>query len=149
MSKPTITKQMLIDGNACAHQVELFERMFGDSVVVTVARAKEVAHLFNWEWAVRLLDDEAGSAYTRSTAAARADYTRDGADALAEYKRVADAARDEYKRVADAARAEYTRAMDAACADHTRAKAPARANYRRAMAPAWAEAFIDMHRRKR
>ena len=76
MSKPIITKQMLIDAHACSDQVYLFEKTFGDSVVVTVKRAEKVAHLFDWNWAGHLLD-----------APARAEY-RPLLTGFAEYKRV-------------------------------------------------------------
>jgi hypothetical protein len=76
MSKPIITKQMLIDADACRDQVDLFEKTFGDSVVVTVKRAEKVAHLFDWEWATRLLDRQARAEYKRATVAAWAEYWR-------------------------------------------------------------------------
>ena len=117
-SKPIITKQMLIDAKACPEQVELFEEIFGDSVVVTLKRAEKVAHLFDWEWAIRLLDATAQPEYMRATA-----------DAFAKYE-----------RAIVAARAELARTLD-------RAKEAARDEYRRVGAPAWATAFIDMHKR--
>ena len=43
MSKPIITKQMLIDADAFTEQVDLFEETFGDSVVVTLKRAEAAA----------------------------------------------------------------------------------------------------------
>jgi hypothetical protein len=70
MTKPIMTKQMLIDAGACSDQVDLFEETFGDSVVVTVKRAKKVAHLFDWEWATRLLDRQARAEYKRVKAPA-------------------------------------------------------------------------------
>jgi hypothetical protein len=76
MSKPIITKQMLIDADACPSQVDLFERTFGDSVVVTVKRAEKVAALFDWEWAAQLLDAQGQAEYERVEAAARAKYNR-------------------------------------------------------------------------
>jgi hypothetical protein len=77
MREPVITKQMLIDAHACSKQVDLFEKTFGDSVVVTVERAEKVAIMFDWDCAARLLD-----------ATARAEYWRVKATALAERKRV-------------------------------------------------------------
>jgi hypothetical protein len=76
MSKPIITKQMLIDADACPSQVDLFERTFGDSVVVTVKRAEKVAALFDWEWAAQLLDAQGQAEYNRVDAAALAEYNR-------------------------------------------------------------------------
>jgi hypothetical protein len=136
MSKPIMTKQMLIDADACSDQVDLFEKTFGDSVVVTIKRAEKVAHLFRWGWAIRLLD-----------AQGRAEYDRDRAPALAEFDRATAPARDEYHRVKAAASAELDRAIDDAFAEYSRATAPARAEYKRVIATAWATAFIDMHKR--
>ena len=76
MTKPIMTKQMLIDADACTDQVDLFERTFGDSVVVTVKRAEKVAALFQWEWASCLLDAAAQPEYSRVIAAAWAEYKR-------------------------------------------------------------------------
>ena len=125
MSKPIITKQMLIDADACSDQVDLFEKTFGDSVVVTIKRAEKVAALFQWRWATRLLD----------------------ATAQAEYDRVEAAAWSEYNRVTAPAWAEYHRAKAPALAEYNRVIEPASAEYRRVIASAWATAFIDMHKR--
>ncbi len=99
MTKPIITKQMLIDADACPRQVDLFEKTFGDSVVVTVKRAEKVAHLFQWEWAIILLDAQGQAEYDRATAPAWAEYKRVTAPAWAEYKRVTAPALAEYERV--------------------------------------------------
>jgi hypothetical protein len=88
MTKPIITKQMLIDADACSDQVDLFEKTFGDSVVVTVKRAEIVAHLFQWEWAIRLLDAQRQDEYSRVIEAARAKLDRAEAPAFAKYTRV-------------------------------------------------------------
>ena len=125
MSKPIVTKQMLIDEGACPSQVDLFEETFGDSVVVTIKRAEKVAHLFDWDWAEQLLD-----------AQGRAEYRRATADASAECLRVMAAAQAELYLAKAAAGAEYTRATAAAWAE-----------YHRAAASAWATAFINMHKR--
>ena len=100
MTKPIVTKQMLIDAKARTSQVDLFEKTFGDSVVVTVKRAEKVAQLFQWEWAAQLLD-----------AQGRAEYSRVEAPAWAEYKRVIAPAWAEYERVGAPAWAEYNRAI--------------------------------------
>ena len=92
MRKPIITKQMLIDADACQNQVDLFGETFGDSVVVTIKRAEKVSALFEWDWAARLLDAQARAEYERVTAPAWAEYERVTAPALAEYKRVTAAA---------------------------------------------------------
>jgi hypothetical protein len=134
VTKPIITKQMLIDADACPNQVDLFERTFGDSVVVTVKRAEKVAHLFDWAWATRFLDAQGRAKYTRARVAALDEYIRATAPTLAEYERgIADAFDD---RVKKAAWAEYERVIEAAWAE-----------YDRAAATVWATAFIDMHKR--
>jgi len=125
VTKPIITKQMLIDADACTSQVDLFEETFGDSVVVTVKRAEKVAHLFEWGWAIRLLD----------------------AQGQAENMRAAAAASAEYRRVEAAARAEYNCVTAAAFVEYKRVEAAAWDEGRRARAAAWATAFIDMHKR--
>ena len=125
MSKPIVTKQMLIDADACGDQVDLFEKTFGDSVSVTIKRAEEVAVLFDWGWATCLLDAQGRDEYQRAKAAAWAEYLRVMAAAQDELDLAKEAALDEYLRVEAAALAEY----------------------RRVGAPAWATAFINMHKR--
>ena len=125
MSKPIMTKQMLIDAGACPSQVDLFEETFGDSVVVTVKRAEKVAALLDWGWAAQLLDAHGRDEYKRAKATASAEYLRVEAAALTEYKR----------------------ATAFASAEYERARAVAQAEYKRAAAAAWASAFIDMHKR--
>ena len=92
MTKPAITKQMLIDAKARTSQVDLFEKTFGDSVVVTVKRAEKVAALFDWDLAAQLLDAQGWVEYWRVIEAAWAKYNRTLATARAEYKRVEAAA---------------------------------------------------------
>jgi hypothetical protein len=111
MSKPVITKQMLIDADACSDQVDLFERTFGDSVVVTIKRAEKVAHLFHWGWALRLLDRQGQAEYTRAIASAWVEYHRATAAALAEYRCFKGAISAEYERVRADARAKLDRAL--------------------------------------
>ena len=60
----------LIEAKACPGQVELFRTLFGESVNVTVARARKVADKFEWAWALRLLDDQGCAAYEAATASA-------------------------------------------------------------------------------
>ena len=147
MSKPIITKQDLINANACNEQVNLFEKTFGDSVVVTVEQAKKVAHLFDWGLAVQLLDGQGRAEYWRDAAIAWAEHQRVREAAWAEYKRVTSAAQVEYERVAEPARVEYERVQAPAWAEYQRVAEPARAEYKRATATAWATAFINMHKR--
>ena len=97
------TKQMLIDANACQEQIAHFERLFGDSVVVTVAKARKVANVFDWDFAERFLDAPASAEYERVKAPASAEYERVEASALAEYQRVEAPAWAEYQRVKAAA----------------------------------------------
>ena len=88
MSKPIITKQILIDAKARTSQVDLFEKTFGESVVVTVKRAEKVAALFDWDLAAQLLDAQGWAEYIRAADAAFAEYLRVEAPAGAEYERV-------------------------------------------------------------
>ncbi len=147
MSKPIFTKQMLIDAKACPSQVDLFEKTFGDSVVVTISRAKKVAHLFQWYLAIILLDAQGQAEYNRAIDAAWAEYNRVGAPALAEYHRVIATALAELDRFTAPAWAQYKRVIIAAGAEYERVTAPAGAEYDRFTATAWATAFIDMHKR--
>ncbi len=87
MSKPIVTKQMLIDAKAGRKQVDLFEEIFGDSVVVTVKRAEKVAALFDWDLAAQLLDAQGWAEYIRAADAAQAEYKRATAPSLAKYWR--------------------------------------------------------------
>jgi hypothetical protein len=103
----------------------LFEKTFGDSVVVTLKRAEKVAHLFDWAWATRLLDAQGRAEYDRATAGASA----------------------EYRRVILAAQAELDLATAASLSEYERVMAAAGAKYDRVAAPAWATAFIHMHKR--
>jgi hypothetical protein len=98
MSKPIVTKQMLIDAKARTSQVDLFEKTFGDSVVVTVKRAEKVAALFDWDLAAQLLDAKGQAEYKRAKAPARAEYMRATAAVNARYKRATAPASAEYKR---------------------------------------------------
>jgi hypothetical protein len=83
---------MLIDAKARTSQVDLFEKTFGDSVVVTVKRAEKVAALFDWDLAAQLLDAQGWAEYIRAADAAQAELDRVKADGRAEYKRVEAAA---------------------------------------------------------
>lgn len=71
----TLTLKQLIVAVACEDQVELFKRLFGDSVEVTVERAVSVADRFDWDWAAgRLLSPAARKAFNEAEAAARKEY---------------------------------------------------------------------------
>jgi hypothetical protein len=143
MSKPIVTKQMLTDAKACRKQVDLFEKTFGDSVVVTVKRAEKVVHLFQWDWGTRLLDAQGRAEYSCGIEEAQAKLDRVIEPALAEYYRVIAAAFAKY----DHARAYYHKAKAAAHAEYLRVEAAELDEYRHVLATAWATAFIDMHKR--
>jgi len=115
-----ITLKQLTDARACSEQVALFEATFGDSVNVTVARARKVSGLFDWDFAVRFLDDEGKAAYEAAVAPADAAYKAARATAYAAY---------------EAATATAAAAYDAATAT-------AYAAYKAARATAWASAYI-------
>ena len=80
-----ITLKQLTDVGACSEQVALFKATFGDSVNVTVARARKVSGLFDWDFARRFLDGEGKAAYDAATAPAYADYKAATAPAYAAY----------------------------------------------------------------
>ena len=90
--KAPFALQMLIDEKACEQQVSLFRETFGESVNVTVARAKKVAGLFDWTFARRFLDEQGKADYDIFRAAAWADYDRICAAAWAERDRASAAA---------------------------------------------------------
>jgi hypothetical protein len=139
---------MLIDAKAFPSQVHLFEKTFGDSVSVTVKRVEKVAHLFDWAWAIRLLDEQGCAEYKRVTTAARADYDRTKAAAQAEYDRApAEALRSGLELDDESAFAEYQRVIADARAKYGRVVATSLVEYNRVIAAAWATAFIDMHKR--
>ena len=94
-----ITRQQIIEAHACRGQVDDFTRLFGESVVVTVAKARKVASVFDWDFAVRFLDDEGWAEYKRVSGAALAEYRSVSGPAWAEYQRVSGVALAEYTRV--------------------------------------------------
>ena len=77
------TLKQLTDARACAEQVALFKATFGDSVNVTVAKARKVANKFDWDFAVRFLDNDGNHEYKRVRAPALAEYERVNAAAWA------------------------------------------------------------------
>ena len=119
------TAAMLENAKACQPQIDLFRALFGESVVVTVARARKVSDQFEWGYAARFLD-----------ALGRAEYDCALATALAGYERALAPAWAEYRRVRDLALAEYERVW-----------APAWAEYERVWASAWASAYIATRKR--
>ena len=79
------TLKQLTDVGACSEQVALFKATFGDSVNVTVARARKVSGLFDWDFARRFLDGEGKAAYNAARATADAAYDAATAPAYAAY----------------------------------------------------------------
>ncbi len=126
-----ITLKQLTDARACSEQVERFEATFGDSVNVTVARARKVSGLFDWDFARRFLDGEGKAAYEAAMAPAYAAYEAAMAPAYAAYEAAMAPAYAAYKAARAPAAAAYKAAM-----------APAYAAYEAAMATAWASAYI-------
>ena len=92
-----ITLKQLTDVGACSEQVALFKATFGDSVNVTVARARKVSGLFDWDFARRFLDGEGKAAYDAATAPADAAYKASTATAYAAYKAATAPAAAAYK----------------------------------------------------
>lgn len=71
------TAQMLRDAKACCDQIDKFVEHFGESVNVTVARARKVAGVFDWDFAVRFLEDEKIAEYQRVQGPAWDEYQRE------------------------------------------------------------------------
>ena len=79
----TFTAAMLEEAEACRPQIDLFRATFGESVVVTVARARRVSDQFDWGYAERFLDAVGLAEYDRVRALALAEYRRAQAAAWA------------------------------------------------------------------
>ena len=78
----TLTIKDLRVAGACEKQVKLFEQHFGDGGTVTLAKVREVASLFDWNWAARyLLFPDSRAEYERVSAPAWAEYERTVASA--------------------------------------------------------------------
>ena len=115
-----LTLQQLRDVRACDEQVELFKQHFGDSVLVTVARAKKFSTVFDFDFAARhFLSTAARKVYEDTRAAAWKVYNDTCAPAL----KVCDDTRarewEVYKDIYAAARKVYNDACkvyNAACA---------------------------------
>ncbi|MGH7744630.1 MAG: hypothetical protein ACREQ5_07415, partial [Candidatus Dormibacteria bacterium] len=72
-----LTLKTLIDQRACQDQVELFRKRFGKSVNITPELCREVASLFNWDWAAaHLLGATAQTEYKRVRVAAQTESER-------------------------------------------------------------------------
>jgi hypothetical protein len=85
MTKRIIVAQ-LEAANACQEQIDLFERLFGNSVVLTEELVLEHYSSFDVEWAAECL--LSSSAY--------AVYSLAATSAWAEYKKITDPAYEEY-----------------------------------------------------
>jgi len=83
-----LTYNRLVEAGACRAQLTLFKRKFGESVIVTVEAAQEVAGEFSWDWAGCLLDASARRAYDEALASVR----RAHGEALASARRAYDEA---------------------------------------------------------
>jgi hypothetical protein len=139
-----LTLATLTAHDACAGQVRLFSKLYGNSLNVTVERCVAVAERFDWDWASRyLLSAPALAEYERVRAPAWAEYQRVRAPAWAEYERVRAPAWAEYDRVWAPARAEYQRVRAPAWAEYQRVSAPAWAEYDRVSAAAFASAYVN------
>lgn len=136
------TKQRLIDVDACQPQVDLFAETFGDSVKVTVARARKVAYLFDWDFAARFLDNEGRAEYKRGKELAFAEYQRVTGPVLAEYQRVTELALSECQRVTELALSECR-------SECQRVRESAFAEFQRLKGSSWAKAYIATCARRR
>lgn len=97
---PTVTIEWLCEHGACANQLAVARREWGDTIPITAAtleRARELQLDVDW-WARRWLP-----------APLRAEYDRQEASLWAEYERQAALLRAEYERQAAPLRAEYNR----------------------------------------
>ena len=81
-----LTYKRLKAHGACPDQLALFKGKYGTSVAVTVEAAQEVAAEFDWDWALRLLDDQGRVAYDADATSARAVYRAAMASAWAAYE---------------------------------------------------------------
>jgi hypothetical protein len=121
-----LTTKMLRAKKACAHQRELFDRITGGELDVTVEWCCEHALNFDWDWAAtNLLTDPARAAYGQDTEAARAAYGQDTEAAWAAYDQVEAAAWAAFDQAVAAAWAAYVQAVAAASAAYGQAKAAA------------------------
>ncbi len=122
-----LTLQQLRDVRACDAQVELFKQHFGDSVLVTVARAKKFSTVFTFDFAARhFLSTAARKVYNDSCAR--------------EWKVYEDACAPAWKVCDDACAAAwkvYKDARAAAWKAYGGARAAARKVYKDACAAAW------------
>jgi hypothetical protein len=97
--KARITYKQLESLNACSDQLAKFKELFGDEIVVTIARAKKYSEYFDWSWIVNktlsaplLAEYEKAHAplwekYKKACTYLWAEYEKARAPLLAEYKK--------------------------------------------------------------
>ena len=150
-----ITLDQLRRAAACADQLTLFEKTFGDRALVTRKRCVSVASMFAWDWAANLLHspparrayDEAQAAAWRAYGEARAAAWRAYGEAQAAAWRAYQEAVAPARRAYDEARAPARRAYHETVVPAQRAYDEARATARRAYDEARATAFADAYNR--
>ena len=110
-----ITLEQLESFKACKDQLDEFTRLFPDGkALVTIKHAKELAGVFDWDWAAKkLLQPNTNKTY----AAAMAEVDKAYWAAMAEVDKAFDAAMDEVNKAYWAARAEADKSRAAARAE--------------------------------
>jgi hypothetical protein len=83
----TITLAQLSQLGACEDQLNKFQELFGESVILTPALAAYAAE-FDWDWAAWRLLPDAFNEYWHMTAPARGEFQCDIAPGWADYQRV-------------------------------------------------------------
>jgi hypothetical protein len=147
----TITLQQLIDAKACPQQVELFRKHFGESVRVTVPKARKYAQAFSWDFAARhFLDASALKAYDEATASAWEVYRESTASARKAYREApaSASARKAYDGVIASARKAYDEVIASARKTYDEVIASARKAYSEVVAVAFAAAYLSQEETK-
>jgi hypothetical protein len=142
-----ITADMLREKQACADQLRVFEERFPNGAEVSEALARELALVFDWEWAAKaLLSPSASKAYNEATALAWEAYNEATAPASKAYNEATALAWEAYneaKATAPASKA-YNEALALASKSYNEdeATAPASKAYAEATALAFARAYL-------
>jgi hypothetical protein len=77
MKSRILTLKQLKKAGACEDQCNLFKKLFGSEVRVTVSLAKKHCNKFDWEWvAENLLTDSAWTEYMSITDSAWTEYKK-------------------------------------------------------------------------
>jgi|SRR3990167_8442435 len=108
---PTVTIEWLREHGACANQLAVARREWGDTIPITAAtleRARELQLDVDW-WARRWLPAPLRAEYDRQEASLWAEYDRRVAPIWAEYERQRAPLRAEYERQRAPLQAEYDR----------------------------------------